>query len=566
MNASDAIQSLNSHQPTQRRAADEIVDLLSRSGVRTIFGLPGAAISPIYDSLLDHPEIRVVNCKQETMAVFAAAAHARATDSVAVVLVTSGPGVTNAITGLASANCDGIPLLLLGGEVLTSQYGRGALQEGGPEALDLRAMLERVTKASFRLSRAQSATAVMRKALATARSGRRGSVFVSLPFDLLSAEIVPTRLETSVASHFEVDGRDLDEAAALLAAAERPLIIAGSGARWGRGPKELLGLAERGKIPVITSPKAKGVFPESHPLALGIFGFGGHPSAQRYLEAGVDVLLAVGAGFGEVATNAWDPTIRASRSFVQIDVDASQIGKNYRADLGLLGPAEVLLRELRERLPKRRQPWKVQGLERHEIEPRDPREPGMAAPEAIVALQRALPSDTVFCGDVGDHLLFALHYLTIDRPDAFYFAGGLGSMGSGLGAAIGLKLAMPDRPVCCICGDGTLSMFGTELLTVAEEKLDIVFAVLNDGGYGMGVRFCDRVFGRSAEFRIPGLDVPALARSLGLAGRRIERPAEIAELGAIAGPTVLDLALTRAAAVPLQARFNRVAEAMSEAA
>ena len=168
----------------QLRAADQIVEILSQAGVRTVFGIPGGAIAPVYDALLDHPEIRVVTCKHETMAVFAAAAYARATDSVGVVLVTSGPGVTNAITGIASAYCDSLPVLLLAGEVPRSQFGRGALQEGSAYTLDLRGMMQSITKASYELTTAESTAAVLGKALATARSGRRGPVFLQLPLDV----------------------------------------------------------------------------------------------------------------------------------------------------------------------------------------------------------------------------------------------------------------------------------------------------------------------------------------------------------------------------------------------
>ncbi|MHB1844598.1 MAG: thiamine pyrophosphate-binding protein [Deltaproteobacteria bacterium] len=546
------------------RAADEIVNLLVKSGVRTIFGLPGGAISPIYDALLDHPEIRVINCKHETMAVFAAAAHSRATESVGIVLVTSGPGVTNAITGLASAHCDGLPIVLLAGEVPTSQFGRGALQEGSAYSIGLRGMLQSVTKASFDLTAAKSAAATLSKALATARSGRKGAVFVSLPFDLLRETIEPPRIGAQVSSQFIVDAPLLDEAADLLASAERPLIVAGSGTRWGQGPEMLRRLAERGRIPVITTPKAKGVFPESSPLALGIYGFGGHPSAQRYLEQGVDVLLAVGTGFGEVSTNAWDEVIQASRSLLHIDIDALQIGRNYRTDMGLVGPAEVLLRQLLERVPQSRRLLSVNGVERLERIAEDGSGgPGLSMPEALCALQRAMPPDTIYCGDVGDHLLFALHYLTIERPDAFYFSGGFGSMGSGLGAAIGAKLAMPDRPVACICGDGTLSMFGTELLTAAQEQLGIVFAVMNDGGYGMVERFCEQILGRTPPFRLPGFDISGFGRSLGIRSQRIDHASELPALDTNGAPLLLDFNITRAAAVPQKGRFDASMEAPS---
>jgi acetolactate synthase-1/2/3 large subunit len=461
------------------------------------------------------------------MAVFAASAYARATDNVGVVLVTSGPGVTNALTGLASAFCDSMPVLLLAGEVPRSQFGRGALQEGSAYSLDVRSMVGPITKAAFELTNAQSAASLMGKAIATAKSGRKGPVFVSLPLDVTRQIVDPPRIGAHVSAQFVVEATLLDEVADLLANAERPLILAGSGARWGRGPEQLRRLAERGGIPVCTTPKAKGVFPESHPLALGIYGHGGHHSAQRYLAAGVDVLFAIGTGFGEAATNTWNEQIKASKAFIQLDVDAYQIGRNYRADIGLVGPAEVVVRQLLERVPKVRRLSQVRGLER--IEDSAAEEGRISASMAIRELQAALPEDAIYTVDIGDHMLFALHYLQLDRPDAFYFAGGLGSMGSGFGAALGVKLGLPDRPVVAICGDGTISMCGTELLTARQVGMPVVYAVLNDGSYGMVDHGFKNAYGRSRGFPLP-MDLPQLAEGLGGRAITIRRPGEIGAL------------------------------------
>ncbi len=527
--AAEAAPILTAASRPKLRAADQIVEILVEAGVRTIFGLPGGAISPIYDALIDHPEVRVVTCKHETMAVFAAAAYARATDNVGVVLVTSGPGVTNALTGLASAFCDSMPVLLMAGEVPRSQFGRGALQEGSAYSLDVRSMVSPITKAAFELTNAQSAASLMGKALATARSGRKGPVFISLPLDVSRQVVDPPRIGAHVSAQFVVEATLLDEVADLLANAERPLILAGSGARWGRGPEQLRRLAERAAIPVATTPKAKGVFPESHPLALGIYGHGGHRSAQSYLASGVDVLFAIGTGFGEAATNTWNEQIRASRAFIQLDVDAYQIGKNYRADIGLVGPAEVLVRQLLERVPKGRgTSVPPRGLERM-VEGAAP-EGAIQASRAIQELQAALPENSIYTVDIGDHMLFALHYLTLDRPDAFYFAGGLGSMGSGFGAAVGVKLGVPDRPVVAICGDGTVSMCGTEILTARQLGIPVVFAVLNDGSYGMVDHGFQNAYGRSRGFPLP-MDISKFAEGLGALAITIRSRGEIASLG-----------------------------------
>jgi acetolactate synthase-1/2/3 large subunit len=548
------------------RAADQIVEILYKQGIRTVFGLPGGSISPIYDALLDRPEIRVVSCKHENMAVFAAAAYARATDSVGVVLVTSGPGVTNCLTGLASAFCDSMPVLILAGEVPRAQFGRGALQEGSPYSLDVRSMVQRITKSATELTNSQSAGTLLGKALLMARSGRRGPVFLSLPMDLVRGPVSPPRIAAHVSSQFTVEAPLLDEVADLLAGAERPLLMAGSGARWGDGPTQLLRLAERGGLPVITTPKAKGVFPESHKLALGVYGHGGHPSASSYLEGGIDVLFAVGTGLGDAATNSWNQHIKASRAFIQLDVDAAQIGRNYRADIGLVGPAEVLMRQLLERLPKNRRLSPVRHVERFSDASLSVGRPSEAIKpqRAIWELQEALPADTIFTVDIGEHMLFALHYLQLELPDCFYFAGGLGSMASGLGAAFGVKLAKPERPVVCICGDGTLSMSGTEILTAVQEQLPIIFAVFNDGRYGMVDNGFNAVFGRTRGFGLQPLSVSGLAESLGARAIPVNHAGDILSLD-FAGiqaerrPVVLDIAIDPNEAMPHSDRLNSLA-------
>jgi acetolactate synthase-1/2/3 large subunit len=277
------------------------------------------------------------------------------------------------------------------------------------------------------------------------------------------------------------------------------------------------------------------------------------------MEAGVDVLFAIGTSFGEVATNSWNQVIKASQTFIQLDIDAAQIGRNYRADIGLVGPAEVLIRQLLERVPKTRRQLPVGGIERLT----DPSvfQHGLIQPQrAIWELQQVMPQDTIYCVDIGDHLLFALHYLQLDRPDCFYFSG-LASMGSGIGASIGIKLALPNRPVVCICGDGTMTMAGTELLTATQEKLPIVYAVLNDGRYGMVERGNQHIFGRTPTYPSSPLDIAGMARQMGMSSIRIDRPSQILDftrqhLAAAEGPLLLDISVDLEASAPGTERFD----------
>ncbi|MGZ3442040.1 MAG: thiamine pyrophosphate-binding protein, partial [Polyangia bacterium] len=285
---------------TSVRTADALVDILVTHGVEVIFGLPGGPISPLIDALIDRPEIRVVNTRSEGAAMFAAAGYAHATGKLGVAMVTTGPGVLNAMTGLTSAFCDGLPVLLLAGEVAKRNFGRGALQDGSAYGLHIVEMLRNVTKYAAELNDPQRAPAMLRSAIRTALSGPRGPGALTLPMDttLAKLESVPTLSSPAIVDG-AVSAEAIDETVALMRDAGRGLLFVGSGVRRGAGPQKLIELAERSQWPVVTTPKAKGVFPENHPLSLGVFGMGGHISAYDYLDKGVDVIVAVGTSLNE---------------------------------------------------------------------------------------------------------------------------------------------------------------------------------------------------------------------------------------------------------------------------
>ncbi len=543
------------------RVADQIVVALYEAGVRTIFGVPGGAISAVYDALMDEPGIRVINANHETTAVYAAAAYARATGSLGVVLVTSGPGVTNAMTGIASAFCDGLPVMVLGGEVARKNYGRGALQEGSPYHLNLVSVLRHVTKLSAEVLSADQAIFTMRKAMATCMSGRKGPVFLSVPLDIQGTKTATPRLAHQAQSRFSVEEGAIQAAAHTLLTSERPIVVAGSGTRWGQGPTALKNFAERFNVPVATTPKAKGVFPESHPLSLGVYGLGGHPAAIEYLRKGVDTLIAVGTSLGDMATNSWSADL-APANFIQIDIDSAQIGRNYAAGIGLVGDAGDVLNRIAALAPTVLPPCKIPRREFF-TDPEKLGTPGQIKPQrALWELQRLLPSSTIYTCDIGDHTMFALHYLMIDAPDAFYLQSGLGGMGSGVAAAIGVKLAHPDRPVVAVCGDGTIQMSAMDLSLAAGERLNIIYCVLNDSRYGMVEAGHKAIYGRTPDFKV-SLNVAELTRALGAEVQVVERPDELLALGTRRllnhkGPLVIDVRMDPNEKMPRLARFDAI--------
>ncbi|MGH9889403.1 MAG: thiamine pyrophosphate-binding protein, partial [bacterium] len=478
---------------TTIRGANLLIDMLAEAGVEVVFGLPGGAISPVHDALLDS-KLRVVTTRHESGAMFAAAGYSRATGKLSVVAVTTGPGVLNAMTGLASAWCDGLPVLLLVGEVPRLAQGKGVLQDGSAHGLHIVDMARHITKLSAEVARPSMLPHLARRAIATALSGRRGPVLLTLPMDVTTAQIARPRSGGGVQLASLVDPELLDEVAGLLRDSQRPLILVGNGARSDGAPKHLQAVAELVACPVATTPKGKGAFPESHPLALGVLGLGGHRSAQRYLEAGVDVVIAIGTSLGDLATDGFSPHLQAPWALVHVDIDSRQIGKSYAPTHAIVASASEFLAGLAERLavrPDRQGPARAAplralpgGVERVVL-PSSRRFDRIASQDALTEIQEVLPGDTIYSIDSGEHFLFAAHYLATDLPDAFVAMTGLGSMGQSIGATIGAQLAFPERTVAAICGDGCFAMNAFEVATAVAERLPIRVFVFNDQRLGM---------------------------------------------------------------------------------
>jgi len=545
-------------EPETFRVADIVVQTLAELGVNTFYGIPGGAIGSVYDALVDHPELRVINTRHETGATFMAMGHSRVGGSLPCVLMTSGPGITNALTGLAAASADGVPLIAIGGEVPKRNFGRGALQEGSRYQLDVVGMVRSVTKFAAEITNPRAATSIVRKAVATALSGRQGPVFLSLPLDIASERVAPLRTGSQVSTSFELDGETIERAAQALQTAERPLMLVGSGARHPEAVRLIGTLAATLQIPVATTPKGKGVFPESDPLSLGVFGFGGHPSATEYLQGGVDVLLCIGCGLGETGTNSWSDVLQPSKTFIQIDIDAAQIGKNYQVTYGIVGPSHLVLRSLVSKAHRR-----LRGPTRGGIRYHDTAKPGRPylQPRAVLqGLQDVMPSNTIYTSDIGEHTIYALHHLRIDEPDGFIVNMGLGSMGSGIGAAIGAKVARPDRPVVAICGDFGFQMLGMELATCVQSRIGVVFAIFNDLRMRMVESGQNTIFGRALDMRSPGVDFAALAQSMGAVGVTIKSEADLHAFKHTTSdlPVVLDIHIDPESTFPVHGRIAQM--------
>ncbi len=542
---------------TAVRVADALVEILVANGVEVIFGLPGGPISPVIDALLDRPEIRVVNTRSEGAALFAAAGYAHASGRLGVALVTTGPGVLNAMTGLTSAFCDGLPVLLLAGEVAKRNFGRGALQDGSAYGLQIVEMLRRVTKFAVEVNDPERAPALLRTAIKTALTGPQGPVALTLPMDttLGKIEAVPTLVGAQVMPP-AMAPEAIDAAARAMRASERGLLFVGSGVRRGDGPRRLVELAERVQWPVVTTPKAKGVFPEDHPLSLGVFGMGGHISAYDYLEKGVDGIVAIGTSLGELSTDGWSALLRPSGALVHVDVDERQFGRAYPCTLGIVATAAEFCAELAARLPQAAERH-FGGVRRHVL----PLGTGAGLPlhHALGEIQKLLPEDTIYTVDSGEHFVFATHYLKLVAPDSYVVMTGLGSMGQSLPAAVGAQLAHPERVVATIVGDGCFAMNAFEIATAVQAKLPLIIFVINDGRLGMVEIGASTVYGRTASFPTGPMDVPRLAAALGAQAVVAEEFGQMRDAGLMElrkrGPVVVDVRVDATLRIPKRERF-----------
>ncbi len=529
----------------KKTAALVLVDVLRDFGADVVFGIPGGAISPLYAALLDRPDVRIVTAKHESNAAFMALGYAMATGRPGVVLTTAGPGITNAITGIATAFYEGVPVVHIAGEVPRSAFGRGALQEGSSSALDSVSLMRRITKMSALLAHAGPSASILRKALSTAFSGRRGPVFLSLPLDVACTEVEPQPIAGSVHTGFDVDEQATRRAIQLLERAERPMIVAGSGARDPTAKRALRRLAEHIVAPVAVTTKGKGVFPEDHPLYLGIVGFGGHESVVAQLEAGVDVLLVVGSGLNDFTTNAWSPLLKADKAFIQVDIDSAQLGKNYPIDIGLLGPADAVVgRMLEHRAEGRPRGTADKASTRLRLTPPRTSPRGLLTTiDVVLAMNELCPPDAIYTADMGEHLAVALHYLRVRDAGDFLTCLGFGSMGSGIVSTIGWQLGCPGRRAYAICGDGGMLMSGNELSTAVQHRIGVTFVVINDARLNMVHHGMNDLFGRTPDFSTQLIDFARMAESFGATGVVVSTKEELARAltKSVEGPFVLDV-------------------------
>lgn len=518
--------------------AEMVVRSLIDQGVKHVFGYPGGAVLDIYDALHTVGGIDHVLVRHEQGAVHMADGYARATGEVGVVLVTSGPGATNAITGIATAYMDSVPMVVLSGQVPSSLIGFDAFQE-----CDMVGISRPVVKHSFLVKRTEDIPTVLKKAFYLASTGRPGPVVIDLPKDIVGPAVkMPYAYPEQVSLRSynpTVQGHrgQIKRALQTILAAKRPIMYVGGGAINSACHEELLTLAEKLNLPVISSLMGLGSFPGTHGQSVGMLGMHGTFEANMAMH-NTDLIFAVGVRFDDRTTNNLAKYC-PNAAVVHIDIDPTSISKTVEADIPIVGDAKQVLTQMLDLLPQidctqdfdsLRDWW--QSIEQWRA--RDclsyAKDSGKIKPQAVIeTLHRLTKGDAYVTSDVGQHQMFAALYYPFDKPRHWINSGGLGTMGFGLPAALGVKLALPDETVVCVTGDGSIQMNIQELSTALQYNLPVLVLNLNNRYLGMVKQWQDMIYsGRHSQSYMDSLpDFVKLAEAYGHIGVSIRTPDEL---------------------------------------
>ena len=488
-----------------------ILECLKRENVTTVFGYPGGKVIKLYDALYDEHMIHHVETAHEQGASHAADGYARATGQVGVCIATSGPGSTNLVTGLATAYMDSIPIVAITGNVPASLLGRDSFQE-----VDIMGVTMPVTKHNYQIQKVEKISDVFREAFAFAKSGRPGPVLIDITSDIFTQACEYTPPDGPLSMPCKLSDIPMDEVKELVGKAERPVIFAGGGVVLSRAADELFELAERIDAPVACSLMAVGSFPSGHRLSMGMVGMHGTKASNMAFQA-CDLLIVLGARFSDRVTG--DASTFASHAkIIQIDIDASEVNKNIPAHVYMIQDIKCALGQIIQAVPKKSHEEWVKNVSawREENEAHIPAD---HLPRNIMrTINEMVGEDTIIVTDVGQHQMWTAQYFPFKKHNTFLTSGGLGTMGYGLGAAIGAQCACPEKRVLHITGDGCLRMNLNEMATTVRYDLPVVTILLDNHTLGM-VRQWQTLFynGRHSETTLPPLDFCTIAKGFGYA-------------------------------------------------
>ncbi|MFE5700325.1 acetolactate synthase large subunit [Rhodococcus koreensis] len=524
--------------------AQAVVRTLEELGVEYVFGIPGGAILPVYDPILESTRVRHVLVRHEQGGGHAATGYAQATGRVGVCMATSGPGATNLVTPLADAQMDSVPVVAITGQVHSSLVGTDAFQEA-----DISGITMPITKHNYLVTDAADIPRIIAEAFHIASTGRPGAVLVDIPKDVLQAQTVfswPPELQLpGYRPVSKPHAKQIRAAAKLIVTSSEPVLYVGGGVVKADAAAELLALAELTGIPVVTTLMARGTFPDSHHLHYGMPGMHGTVAAVAALQKS-DLLIALGARFDDRVTGDLD-SFAPHAKVIHADIDAAEIGKNRYADIPIVGDCRRILTDLLTALHLEFETspspdltsWREildQLREQYPLSYTPPTN-GMLSPQFVIeAVGKAAGPDAIYVSGVGQHQMWAAHFISFEHPRTWLNSGGLGTMGYAIPAAIGAKLGAPKREVWAIDGDGCFQMTNQELATAAIEGIPIKVALINNGNLGM-VKQLQALFYEERysninlathSHRIP--DFVKLADALGCVGLRCDREEDVARV------------------------------------
>ena len=531
--------------PERVSGAQSVVRSLEELGVDIVFGIPGGAVLPVYDPLLDSQKVRHVLVRHEQGAGHAATGYAQVAGRVGVMMATSGPGATNLVTPLADAQMDSVPVVAITGQVGRALIGTDAFQEA-----DISGITMPVTKHNFLVSNAIDIPRIIAEAFHIAESGRPGAVLVDIPKDILQSQTTfswPPQIDLpGYRPVTKPHGKQVREAARLINAAKNPVLYVGGGVIKANASPELLALAELTGIPVVTTLMARGAFPDSHQQHLGMPGMHGTVGAVAALQKS-DLLITLGARFDDRVTGQLD-SFAPYAKVIHADIDPAEIGKNRVADVPIVGDCKAVIVDLIETLraeratteetPDLTEWWSyLDGIRRTYPLSYDRPSDGSMSPEFVISrIGKLAGPEAVYCAGVGQHQMWAAQFISYENPRTWLNSGGLGTMGYAVPAAMGAKMAAPETEVWAIDGDGCFQMTNQELATCAIEGIPIKVALINNGNLGM-VRQWQTLFYEQRysntdlsthSLRIP--DFVKLAEALGCAAFRVENEDEVDEV------------------------------------
>ncbi len=537
-----------------RRTGAQIVwEMLEREGVEVVFGFPGGAIMHTYHPRQEYG-IRHILVRHEQCAAHAADGYARASGRVGVAMVTSGPGATNLVTGIATAMMDSSPIVCITGQVPTAVIGSDAFQE-----TDITGVTLPITKHNYLVTDVNDLAYVIHEAFYIARSGRPGPVLIDLPKDVQQAETdyVPPEEKVRLPGYQPVglgDPEAVRQAADLINGAQRPVILAGHGVLMSGAMETLKTFVKKTETPVALTLLGKGGFPESHPLALGMMGMHGEAFVNQAIQE-ADLLLAFGMRFDDRVTGKLEHYAPQARK-IHVDLDAAELNKSVSVDVAILGDLRQVLEQLLPLVePASHREWLGQiGRWRGETQARDivnQSDNGhVVAPQVIHALWEATEGEAIVVTDVGQNQMWAAQYYHLDQPHPFITSGGLGTMGFGLPAAIGAQVARPDKEVWAVVGDGGFQMTVHELGTVIQEQLPLRIALFNNNYLGMVRQWQEFFYDRRYESTcLLNPDFVRLVEAYGIRGWRVTAPGEtqqaIAEARSHPGPAFIEFQIAQ---------------------